>query len=147
MRISRLLLCVSLFTIACKDRPVSSGSYAASLNVDPSTMSETGGVKYKDLVVGTGPAPQRGQPIAVHYQGNLTNGTQFDANGPSDQPYVFRLGMGDVIPGFDVGIAGMKVGGRRQLIIPPELGYGASGSGPIPPNATLVFVIDLVGVQ
>ena len=147
MRISRLLIAVSLFTLACKDRPVPSNSFAASLNVDPSTLSEAGGVKYKDLVVGTGPAPQRGQAIAIHYDGRLTNGTPFDANGPNDQPYVFRLGMGDVIPGFDAGIAGMKVGGRRQVIIPPELGYGASGSGPIPPNATLVFVIDLVGVQ
>jgi peptidylprolyl isomerase len=147
VRLSPFLLSTLLLAAACKDKPVQNGSYAASLNVDPSTMSENGGVKYKDLVVGTGPAVAQGQPVAIHYVGKLTNGTQFDANGPNDQPYVFRLGMGEVIPGFDTGIAGMKVGGRRQVIIPPELAYGASGSGPVPPNATLVFVIDVVGVQ
>ena len=105
------------------------------------------GLKYTDLVVGTGPSPQRGQTAVVHYTGTLTDGTKFDSSRDKGQPYSFPLGMGRVIKGWDEGVATMKVGGRRQLIVPPALGYGATGNGTIPPNATLVFDVELLDVK
>jgi peptidylprolyl isomerase len=85
--------------------------------------------------------------VAIHYVGRLADGKQFDANRPADQPFVFRIDAGEVVPGFDEGVSGMRVGGRRQVIIPPALGYGARDNGPIPANSILVFTIDLVRVQ
>jgi len=85
--------------------------------------------------------------VAIHYRGQLPNGTPFDANGPTDPPYEFRLGVGDVIVGFDHGIVGMKPGGRRQVIIPPAMGYGAQVMGPIPAYSILVFEIELVAIR
>lgn len=106
------------------------------------------GLKYEDIVVGTGPSPQEGQTAVVHYKGTLTNGTEFDSSHRRGQPYEFPLGRGRVIKGWDEGVATMKVGGRRRLTIPPALGYGQRGSPPsIPPNATLVFDIELLGVK
>jgi peptidylprolyl isomerase len=104
----------------------------------------------KDIKKGTGPAVQDGQTASVQYVGVLyDNGKQFDASWDRGaEPFAFPLGQGQVIPGWDQGVKGMKVGGRRELIIPPDLGYGAQGAGAdIPPNATLIFVVDLVGVQ
>jgi peptidylprolyl isomerase len=102
-----------------------------------------------DVVEGDGPEAQEGDSVTVQYVGvNYSNGEQFDASWDSGQPFEFRLGTGSVIPGWDEGVAGMRVGGRRELVIPPELGYGAQGQPPdIPPNETLVFVIDLLDVQ
>ena len=98
----------------------------------------------KDLVTGKGPAAKAGDTISVQYVGaNYADGKQFDASWDRGQPFQFQLGAGMVIPGWDKGIAGMKVGGRRELIIPPKLGYGPAGSGPIGPNETLIFVVDL----
>ena len=99
----------------------------------------------KDLKKGTGPAAKTGDTVTVQYVGvNYANGRQFDASWDRGQPFSFQLGAGMVIPGWDQGVVGMKVGGRRELIIPPDLAYGAQGAPPdIPPNATLVFVIDL----
>ena len=105
------------------------------------------GLHYRDLVVGEGPAVEAGQAVSVRYAGALPDGTQFDATGPGDRPYTFHPGRGEVIAGWDEGVVGMRVGGRRQLILPPQLGYGARGSGPIPPNAILVFTVEVVGVQ
>lgn len=105
------------------------------------------GLKYTDLVVGTGPSPRVGQMAVVHYTGTLTDGTQFDSSRDKGQPYSFPLGMGRVIPGWDEGVATMKVGGRRKLVVPPALGYGATGNGTIPPNATLNFDIELLDVK
>ena len=102
--------------------------------------------KIDDLVTGKGPEAVRGKTVEVHYTGWLTGGSQFDssAGGP---PFSFRLGAGEVIEGWDRGVAGMKVGGKRRLTIPPELGYGARGAPPdIPPDATLVFEVELVAV-
>lgn len=144
--------CAALVLTACtRDRTVpdiAHTRFAAPLAVDLSTMTRTSGGGYlKDLIIGSGPAVAEGQLVAIHYVGNLADGRQFDANGPTDTPFTFRLGAGDVIAGFDQGVAGMRVGGKRQVIIPPELGYGAQGGGPIPPNAVLLFTIDLAGVQ
>jgi FKBP-type peptidyl-prolyl cis-trans isomerase FkpA len=101
----------------------------------------------EDLVVGTGTAAASGQKVTVHYTGWLTNGTKFDSSKDRGDPFVFPLGKGQVIKGWDQGVQGMKVGGKRKLTIPPEMGYGSRGAGGvIPPNATLVFEVELLGV-
>lgn len=106
------------------------------------------GLKYHDTAVGSGPSPRQGQKVSVHYTGWLTNGTKFDSSRDRGQPFQFTLGRGEVIKGWDEGVASMKVGGKRKLTIPPDLGYGARGAGGvIPPNATLVFDVELLGVQ
>jgi FKBP-type peptidyl-prolyl cis-trans isomerase len=102
--------------------------------------------KIEDRGVGKGPAAGRGKSVQVHYTGWLTDGTRFDSSVGGD-PFTFRLGAGEVIEGWDRGVAGMKVGGKRKLTLPPELGYGARGAPPdIPPNATLVFEVELLAV-
>jgi len=102
-----------------------------------------------DIVVGDGAEAKPGDTLSMQYVGvNYSNGEQFDASWDNGQPFTFQLGSGQVIKGWDQGIAGMKVGGRRELIVPPDLGYGAQGSPPaIGPNETLVFVVDLLDVQ
>ena len=106
------------------------------------------GLKYQDIVVGKGAVANPGHQVSVHYTGKLTNGSIFDSSdrhpGP---PFSFMLGGGQVIKGWDEGVAGMKVGGERKLIIPPALGYGPAGMGPIPRNSTLIFDVKLLGVQ
>jgi len=105
------------------------------------------GLRYEEIVVGTGASPQPGQEVTVHYTGTLENGTKFDSSLDRGEPLKFKIGVGRVIKGWDEGVITMKVGGKRKLVIPPQLGYGARGVGPIPPNATLVFEVELLGVQ
>jgi FKBP-type peptidyl-prolyl cis-trans isomerase FkpA len=105
------------------------------------------GLTIEDLTVGSGAAAAAGQKVKVHYTGWLTNGTKFDSSKDRGDPFEFPLGGGRVIKGWDEGVQGMKVGGKRKLTIPPGLGYGARGAGGvIPPNATLVFEVELLGV-
>jgi hypothetical protein len=100
-----------------------------------------------DVVVGRGPEAKAGDKLRVHYTGTLTNGTEFDNSRKRNQPFEFQLGKGAVIKGWDQGVAGMKVGGKRKLTIPPGLGYGARGAGAsIPPNSTLLFDVELVEI-
>ncbi|MBC7808648.1 MAG: FKBP-type peptidyl-prolyl cis-trans isomerase [Akkermansiaceae bacterium] len=107
------------------------------------------GLQYDDMVVGKGKAAVAGKIAVVHYTGTLKDGTKFDSSRDRNEPFEFALGAGQVIKGWDQGVAGMKVGGRRKLIIPANLGYGANGTpgGPIPPNATLTFDVELVDVK
>lgn len=105
------------------------------------------GVKYKDITLGKGEEALLGKTVVVNYTGYLTDGTKFDSSKDSGKPLEFILGEGEVIKGFDDGVFGMKVGGKRQLVIPPEAGYGEAGTGMIPPNATLVFVVELEDVR
>ena len=114
----------------------------------PTTAS---GLQFEDTIVGEGPEAAKGQSVTVHYTGWLYNdgvqGAKFDSSKDRNDPFVFHLGAGMVIRGWDEGVAGMKVGGKRRLIIPPHLGYGARGAGGvIPPNATLVFDVELLCV-
>lgn len=105
-------------------------------------------LKTEDIVVGKGQVAQKGNTVSVHYTGWLTDGKKFDSSVDRGQPFEFALGQGQVIPGWDQGVAGMKVGGKRKLTIPPALGYGAQGAGGvIPPNATLVFEVELLAVK
>jgi len=117
-----------------------------SMNAGVTTLPD--GLKYEDLKVGDGPVAENGMNVQVNYTGWLTDGTKFDSSLDRGQPFAFTLGGGNVIRGWDEGVKGMKVGGKRKLTIPPDLGYGAAGAGgTIPPNATLVFEVDLLKVQ
>lgn len=104
------------------------------------------GLKYVDLVIGTGEMPKPGDVVVVHYIGTLKDGTQFDSSRDRGEPFGFYLGKGEVIKGWDEGVATMRVGGKRKLIVPPELGYGSQATGKIPPNSTLYFEVELLSV-
>jgi peptidylprolyl isomerase len=111
-------------------------------------VTTASGLKYTDVKVGTGATPKTGQTVIVHYVGTLENGTKFDSSRDRGQPFSFIIGKGEVIKGWDEGLSTMKVGGRRDLIIPAKLGYGERGAGgAIPPNATLLFDVELLDVK
>ena len=106
------------------------------------------GLQYSDLKIGDGASPRAGQKVTVHYTGTLTDGKKFDSSRDRGAPFTFTIGEGQVIKGWDEGVMGMKIGGRRILRIPADLGYGARGAGgAIPPNATLLFDVELLGVR
>ena len=105
------------------------------------------GLKYEEIKEGTGQCPKPGDMVVVHYTGWLTDGTKFDSSVDRGEPFRFVLGIGKVIAGWDEGLSTMKVGGKRKLIIPPYLGYGDQGFGAIPPNATLIFEVELLGIE
>ena len=121
------------------------GGSMAEGNQEVTTPS---GLKYVDQVVGTGEAAVAGKTVSVHYTGWLENGKKFDSSVDRGQPFSFPLGAGRVIKGWDEGVQGMKIGGKRKLTIPSNLGYGPQGAGGvIPPNATLIFDVELLGVR
>jgi peptidylprolyl isomerase len=111
-------------------------------------VTTASGLKYVDIKIGKGESPQKGQTAVVHYTGWLTDGKKFDSSVERGMPFEFAIGQGKVIKGWDEGVSTMKVGGKRKLIIPPELGYGGRGAGGvIPPNATLVFEVELLEIK
>jgi len=149
---SRHLLALALALAACDPTVeitnIEDTTFAAGLGVDLAASTRTAsGLYYRDITVGGGATADVGHTIGVHYSGALANGTIFDANGAGATPFSFVLGQGQVIAGWDEGVVGMKVGGTRQLIIPPALGYGSSGTGPIPGNAILVFTVIMVSTS
>jgi len=114
----------------------------------PKTVTLPDGLRYVDEAVGKGPLPHTGQTVVVHYVGTLRDGTKFDSSRDRGEPFSFPIGAGRVIPGWDEGVATMRAGGRRKLIVPPALGYGSAGAGDkIPPNATLIFEIELLKID
>jgi FKBP-type peptidyl-prolyl cis-trans isomerase len=130
--------------------PLTQGAYAAQEKPMSEAKETTtaSGLKYVDTKVGEGTEATSGKTVVVHYTGWLENGTKFDSSLDRRQPFSFRLGAGEVIKGWDEGVAGMKVGGKRKLTIPSELGYGKRGAGGvIPPNATLIFDVELLEVR
>lgn len=148
--------CVALFAVflvACGGGEPrgdgAGGAIADELGIDPASLTRTAsGLQYQDVATGTGAEATPGKVAVVHYTGWLTDGTKFDSSRDTGEPFSFPLGQGRVIAGWDEGVAGMKVGGRRKLVIPPDLGYGAEGSPPvIPPASTLVFDVELLEVQ
>lgn len=142
----RLMTCgIVCFLLLGIGRPTMAQSNNPTANPEVTTES---GLKYVDLVVGTGREATAGDLATVHYTGWLTNGTKFDSSVDRRDPFSFPIGSGKVIRGWDEGVAGMKVGGKRKLTIPPQLGYGSRGAGGvIPPNATLVFDVELLEVR
>ena len=142
-----LIVSVALFAQTkkpAKGSPKTDGPTA----VTGKPVTTASGLQYWDIKKGTGKLAEKGKNVSVHYTGWLTDGKEFDSSRDSGEPIQFDLGTGQVIKGWDEGIAGMKVGGKRQLRIPPALGYGARGAGSaIPPNATLVFDVELMGVK
>jgi FKBP-type peptidyl-prolyl cis-trans isomerase len=123
-------------------------STAAPTKVTGDGVKTASGLQYWDIKVGTGAEAKSGDHVTVHYTGWLTTGKKFDSSVDAHQPFDFTLGQGEVIKGWDEGVAGMKVGGKRQLRIPPDLAYGAAGSpGVIPANATLIFDVQLLAVK
>jgi peptidylprolyl isomerase len=145
-RVLGIILAVSVLVIAigCGGSGKAAGGKMAAAD----TVKTASGLKYIDLKVGTGASPQPGQTAVVHYTGWLTDGKKFDSSKDRNEPFEFPIGQGRVIKGWDEGVASMKIGGQRKLIIPPELGYGPRGAGGIiPGNAVLVFEVELLGVK
>lgn len=152
-----LALTASLLVAACGggddsgDSGETGGGAAATpaaegCNTEPQKLDS--GLQIKDIKCGTGDEAAKGDTISVHYVGTLENGKKFDSSRDRGTPFDFQLGAGQVIAGWDEGLVGMKIGGLRELTIPPELGYGAAGSPPvIPPNATLIFEVELLDIK
>ena len=147
MSLARPLAALSLLLLILST-PARVGAADGPTKVAGKGTKTASGLQYWDIKKGTGPVAKSGQMVKVHYTGWLTDGKKFDSSLDRKEPLEFRLGAGMVIRGWDEGVAGMKVGGKRQLRIPPDLGYGARGAGgAIPPNSTLVFDVELLGVN
>jgi len=161
LRLKRVLICILMFVVstgfACSKKETASSEIKKS---GDTVMSKTdagqsekmiktpSGLQYEDMVAGSGASPSPGKKVTVHYTGWLLDGKKFDSSVDRNEPFVFKIGKGEVISGWDEGVMTMKIGGKRKLIIPADLGYGAAGAGGvIPPNATLVFEVILLDIR
>jgi FKBP-type peptidyl-prolyl cis-trans isomerase len=145
-----LLIAATAFLVYYTSRPSQPEANPAAAGLpDTTNLTTTAtGLQYKDLVLGNGAEAQPGNTVSVHYTGWLTDGTKFDSSLDRGQPFEFPLGARRVIAGWDEGVAGMQIGGKRILVIPSNLGYGSAGAGGvIPPNATLIFEVELLDVK
>lgn len=159
--VEKVLICFLLLAatmiFACSQKETASPEInkGGDTVMDKGTAASSGkmvktpsGLQYEDMVAGSGASPSPGKKVTVHYTGWLTDGKKFDSSVDRNEPFVFQIGAGQVIPGWDEGVMSMKIGGKRKLVIPSNLGYGASGAGGvIPPNATLVFEVILLDVR
>lgn len=146
--IAVVAIVIGIVVLQLQRKPSSqSQAQQAQTTPPPAAHQDTGGLQSTDEEVGTGAEAVSGKKVSVNYVGTLTNGTKFDSSYDRNQPFSFTLGAGEVIKGWDQGVAGMKVGGKRKLVIPPDLGYGAQAQSSIPANSTLVFEVELLGVQ
>ncbi len=137
----------TLFAMAPDSNQADASALGGPMSADKAQILASG-LRITDIEVGSGPEAVAGQTVVVHYRGTLENGKQFDASYDRGKPFTFPLGRGQVIKGWDEGVQGMKVGGKRKLVIPPELGYGTRGAGGvIPPNATLIFDVELLDIK
>ena len=145
------ILALSACTKKDETKPQSENNAVTNTNTAPAPATTTANVtelKIEDMKMGNGTEAAPGKSVSVHYTGWLTSGKKFDSSVDRGQPFKFRLGAGQVIPGWDKGVSGMKVGGKRKLTIPPAMAYGDQGAGGvIPPNSTLVFEVELLGVE
>jgi len=151
-KFSTVLAVAIAFTLAGCTKGCNKSDNADSSSPSGETATADGGavtdLKIEELKVGDGTEAVAGKSVSVHYTGTLTDGKKFDSSLDRGQPFRFQLGAGQVIQGWDKGVAGMKIGGKRKLTIPPHLGYGERGAGGvIPPNATLIFEVELLGVE
>lgn len=147
VRRSAVLLTMVLGGCAARGLPLERTPFAPALGVNLAASTRLpAGLYYRDIVVGTGAQVTNGKLLQVLYTGWLSDGTQFDSN-VGGTPIQFRVNAGQVVAGWDRGVLGMRVGGRRQLVVPPHLGYGPEGRGPIPRNATLVFTIEVIAAN
>jgi FKBP-type peptidyl-prolyl cis-trans isomerase FkpA len=139
------------FSLGCTKKDGQPAAETQQTTQAPSMMTAPGAagdLKIEETKVGNGTEAVAGKTVSVHYTGWLTDGKKFDSSVDRKEPFKFKLGAGQVIPGWDKGVAGMKVGGKRKLTIPPQLGYGERGAGAvIPPNSTLIFDVELLGVE
>jgi peptidylprolyl isomerase len=149
-----ILTALSLIIVGCGQKKPAAQQQAPKQTTQKSSepigepIMLPSGLQYTDIVIGTGKSPQPGQIAVVHYTGWLTDGKKFDSSVDRGKPFEFPIGQGRVIKGWDEGVASMKVGGKRKLVIPPQLGYGERGAGDvIPSNATLVFEVELLDIK
>jgi FKBP-type peptidyl-prolyl cis-trans isomerase FkpA len=145
----RLLALLGLLAVTACQAGTKGGGFSASLGVDTTAMTKaSSGLWYTDVTIGQGAPAEAGRTVTVHYTGWLPDGTKFDSSRDRGEPFAFTLGAGQVIAGWDEGVKGMKVGGRRKLVLPPQLAYGDGGAPPaIPGGATLVFDVEVLKVE
>lgn len=149
MKRSGVLISIGIIVLVGIALFIAAGSERQRVTRDPIASPATQGQKLMitDIVKGTGAIAQPGKTLVVHYKGTLEDGTEFDSSYGRGTPFSFVLGQGSVIQGWEQGFEGMQVGGKRRLVVPPELGYGPRGIGSIPPNATLIFEVELLDVK
>ncbi len=151
MKTKLMIFAITVALAGCQTSALRSIPQLSAYPGDPTSMEKQitkSGLAYIDQVIGTGAEAKTGEKVTVHYTGYLTDGKKFDSSVDRNKPFTFVIGLGQVIKGWDEGVASMKVGGKRKLLIPANLGYGTRGAGGvIPPNADLVFDVELISIQ